>query len=92
MLISTGRGETPMPAAAATATGIMIRAVAVLLISWPMIAVTTNRPASSASGPASPTSLTSQSASMSAAPDSTIAVESGIIAPTRITVVQSMAR
>ena len=43
-------------------------------------------------GPASPTSDTRYSAISFAAPVSIIAVDSGIIAPTRITVVQSMAR
>ena len=37
-LISTGCGEMPSWRAAATAIGMMIRAVAVLLISWPRIA------------------------------------------------------
>ncbi len=81
-----------MPTAAAMATGIMISAVAVFEISWPITAVTTNRPASSANGPASPTTWISQSASMSAAPETVIAVDSGIIAPTRITVVHSIER
>ena len=64
-----------------------INAVAVLLISWPSTAVSTKRPSSSTCGPASPTTRTSPSASFSAAPDDVIAVESGIIPPTRITVV-----
>ena len=90
--ISTGRGETPISVAAETAIGITIRAVAMLLISWPSTAVSRNRPSSSASGPASPTTSTSASASSSAAPGAYIAVESGIMPPTRTTVVHEMAR
>ena len=67
-------------------------AVAVLLISWPSTAVRANSPASKAYGPASPTVATSASASIAAAPLCCMAVDSGIIAPTRMTVVQLMAR
>ena len=58
VLMSTGRGEMPMAVAAATPIGMTISAVAVLLMSCPMMAVSTNSPASSATGPASPTKLT----------------------------------
>ncbi|MCY1249776.1 hypothetical protein D9M72_633430 [compost metagenome] len=81
-----------MAVAAATPIGMTISAVAVLLINCPMIAVRTNNPASSAIGPASPTRLTKCSAISFAAPVCTMAVDSGIIAPTRITVVQPTAR
>ena len=47
-LISTGSGLTPILVAAATPIGMTISAVAVLLISCPMIAVSTKRPAKSA--------------------------------------------
>src|SRR4051794_31439405 len=91
-LIITGLGETPMLVAAAMPMGITIRAVAGLLMGWARIAVSRNSPARRAVGPASPTRLTRPSAISLAAPVCSIAVESGIIAPTRITVVQSMAR
>src|SRR5690349_11643683 len=91
-LMSTGLGEMPMLFEAATAMGMMIRAVAVLLISCPKIPVRTKSPASKAYGPEFPTMLTSPSAIFCAAPVLTMAVESGIIAPTSITVVQSIAR
>ena len=63
-----------------------------LRISWPSAAVSRNRPSSSACGPASPTMSTSRSASCSAAPVATIAVESEIIPPTSTTVVHEMPR
>ena len=56
--IRTGRTSIPRSAAAATAIGITISAVAMLLISCPNIAVTRNRPASSAYGPRPPTVAT----------------------------------
>src|SRR6478609_4289120 len=87
-LISTGRGETPMPAAAAMAIGMTSIVVAVLLMTWPRLAVSTKRPARKTMGPAPPVSVTRWSATILAAPDCTIAVESGIIAAIRITVVQ----
>src|SRR5208283_4225947 len=77
-LISTGRAETPISAEAATAIGMMINAVAVLLMSWPRIAVNRNSPPRSARGPASPTRRTRPSAISCAAPLVDIAVESGI--------------
>ncbi|KRW93176.1 hypothetical protein AQY21_26205 [Paracoccus sp. MKU1] len=92
VLMRTGRGDMPMLAAAATPIWMTISAVAVLLMSWLMAAVNTNRPASRARGPASPTSPTRASTMSLAAPVSIIAVESGIIAPTRITVVHPIAR
>jgi hypothetical protein len=58
--------------------GITISAVAVLLMSWPSAAVSRKSPSSSAYGPASLTIRTSSSASVSAAPVSTMAVESEI--------------
>ena len=81
-----------MSAAAESAIGITISAVAMLLISWPSTAVSRNSPRSRACGPASPTTSTSRSASCPAAPVSTMAVESEIMPPTRITVVQAIAR
>ena len=48
MLISTARGEIPISTAAATAIGITMSAVAVLLISCPRTAVSAKSPASSA--------------------------------------------
>ena len=91
-VISNGRAETPSSAAAETAIGITISAVAELLMIWPSTAVSTNRPSSSACGPAPPTTSTSSAASCSAAPVVCIAVDSGIIAPIRTTVVQATAR
>ena len=92
MLISTGIGEIPMEVAAATPTGMMISAVAVLLINWPSTAVSTKIPASRIIGLPPAAMATSPSAINCAAPVCTMAVESGIIAATRITVVQSTAR
>lgn len=80
VLMRIGRGNMPMLAAAATSIGMTISAVAVLLMSWLIAAVSTNRPASGAS------------AMSLAAPVSIIAVESGIIAPMRITVVHPISR
>ena len=57
-------GRDVESAAAERATGITISAVAMLLISWPSMAVSTKRPSSSAYGPASPTTSTSASASV----------------------------
>lgn len=88
----TGRGEIAMAVAASTPMGMTVSAVTVLLINCPMMAVSTNRPASNAQGPALPTTYMDRSAISFAAPVSTMAVESGIKAPTRITVVQLMAR
>jgi hypothetical protein len=70
----------------------MMSAVAVFEITCPRTAVSTKSPASSARGPKPPRPAISQSASSFAAPVSVMAVESGIIAPTRITVVQLTAR
>ena len=67
-------------------------AVAVLLISCPKTAVTTNSPISSPYGPMPPTTLIRPSATWSAAPLSNIAVESGSIAATRTTVVHVIDR
>ena len=53
--ISTGRTSTPISVAAAAPIGITISAVAMLLISWPKTAVTTNSPTSSPYGPSPPT-------------------------------------
>jgi hypothetical protein len=47
-VISAGLADTSISAAAEMATGITIRAVATLLISWPSVTVKTNSPASSA--------------------------------------------
>ena len=90
MAIRMGAGETSIWMAAANPTGTTMKAVAMLLISWPSTLVITNSPASSAYGPASPTSATSASASCWAAPLLTMAVDSDIRPPTRITVVQPM--
>src|SRR4051794_36330852 len=78
--ISTGLTDTSMSAAAETAIGMTISAVATLLISCPNAIVSPTSPARSAYGPAPPTTSTSRSASCSAAPLAIIAVESGIIA------------
>ena len=56
--IRTGSAETSISAAADSATGITISAVAMLEISWPSAAVSRNRPSRSACGPASPTTST----------------------------------
>ena len=53
--ISTGRGDTPISTAAATAMGMTMSAVAVLLMSWPSTAVSRKSPTAGAYGPASPT-------------------------------------
>ena len=50
--MSAGLGETPSCAAADTAIGIIMSAVAALLMSWLNNTVTTNRAASSMTGPA----------------------------------------
>lgn len=78
--------------AVATAIGIRMSAVAVLLMTCPRIAVNRNSPTRSAIGPASPTVRTRSSASDSAVPDCCIAVDSGIMAATRMIVFQSIAR
>ena len=57
--IKAGRTDTPMSTAAERAIGITISAVAVLLINWPSVAVSTKSPMSSAYGPALPTPWTS---------------------------------
>ena len=91
-LISTGRGETPMLCAAATPIGMMIRAVAVLLINWPEDAGQHEQPGQQGVGAGIAHHGHQPLRQQPAAPVCSIAVESGIIAPTRITVVQSMAR
>jgi hypothetical protein len=45
--MSRGRADTPVSAAAEIAIGMTMRAVAVLLMSWPRVAVNTNKPNSS---------------------------------------------
>src|SRR5262245_29731154 len=80
--INTGRDETPSSDAAARAIGITTRIVAVLLISCPSTAVSTNSAISNGYGPASPTMVTRPSASLLAAPLTVIAVDSGIIPAT----------
>ena len=82
--------STPVSAAAAAPIGITINAVAVFEINWPRTAVSRKIPTRSAYPPASPIASTSQSASFPAAPEDVIAVESGIIPPTRITVVHEI--
>src|SRR5262245_45732604 len=89
--ISSGRTETWVSAAAEMATGMMISAVAVLLINCPTTTVNTNSPMSRAYGPLSPTALTSAMAILPAAPVFSIAVESGIIPPISTIVVQEIA-
>ena len=88
MHIITGWGDTPMPTADASATGMTISVVAVLLMIWPSVAVSRNSPVSRPSGPSGRTTSTSAAASAPAAPVASMAVDSGIIAPTRMTVVQ----
>src|SRR6188508_2685870 len=89
-LIRTGWGEMPSSMAAAAAMGMTMSAVAMLLMSWPSVAVMRNRPASSATGPNGPTTDTRVSATRSAAPVWVIAVDSGIIPATRTTVVHEI--
>src|SRR5688572_9543514 len=91
-LISTGRAERSSWAAADTAIGIMIKAVAVLLISWPKITVTTNRAASRAYGPASATAPTITPNTSSPAPELLIAVDIGSMPAISSTVVHGMRR
>ena len=91
-LIRTGRAEMSSWLAADTATGIITSAVAVLLISWPNATVTMNSAISSTVGPASPTASTRMSAICCAAPESVMAVESGINPATSSTVVHEMPR
>ena len=67
-------------------------AVAVLLTATLNAAATTKSPASSARGPASPTTSSSTDAIWSAAPVSCSAVDTGISPAIRITVVQDTAR
>ena len=91
-LIRTGRAERSSWAAADTAIGIMIRAVAVLLISWPKMTVTMNMATSRAYGPASATAPTITPATRSPAPELLIAVDIGSIPATSSTVVQGIRR
>ena len=90
MATTRGTYDTPSCSAAEMPIGIMTRAVAVLLISCPSTAVMTNIPASNAYGPASPTRVTSASASMPAAPLLCMAADSDNMPPTRITVVHEI--
>src|SRR5262245_31072996 len=91
-LTSTGLAETCSCAAADTAMGIMISAVAVLLTSWPNTIVSRTIAVSSAYGPAAPTACTIRWPTASPAPDTRIAVDRGMIPPTSTTVVHDTPR
>src|SRR5262245_52072707 len=89
---STGLAATPRSAAADRAMGITISAVAVLLIMAPNPTQITNTPSRSAHGPAPPTMSTRRLATLSAAPLTCMAVETGIIPATSTTVVHETPR